>query len=65
MITRHPQGVIVNGRLFKRDAYYAASYVSVREWTALGVVLIGLALWVSAMVGGLAWLVLELLHRWQ
>lgn len=64
-VVRHPNGVMVDGRLFLRDDYYAAEHASLREWAALGVLVVGLVMWIVIMVGGLVWVVSEVLHRWR
>jgi hypothetical protein len=56
---------MVDGRLFLRDDYYAAEHASLREWAALGVLVVGLVMWIVIMVGGLVWVVSEVLHRWR
>lgn len=63
-ITHHPNGVIVNGKLFLRDEYYAASRVSLREWLALMVLIFGLAAWAGLTVAGVAWVIWQLVQRW-
>lgn len=59
-ITHHPNGVIVNGKLYHRDEFYAADHISLREWLALGVVILGILLWVVTLAVGVVWLV----RRW-
>jgi hypothetical protein len=59
-VVRHPNGVSVNGKLFLRDDYYASNRVSLREWLALGVLVLGLLMWAAVVVVGLIWLV----RRW-
>ena len=66
-IEHHPRGVIVNGKLFKRDAYYASHRVSAREWIALAVLMVGLAAFSTLVIGGLVigvWWVVDALRRW-
>lgn len=59
-VVRHPNGVIVDGRTYYRDEFYAADHISLREWLALGVVILGILLWVVTLAVGVVWLV----RRW-
>jgi hypothetical protein len=62
-VVPHPRGVLVDGRLYRRDEFYAADHVSLRELLALGVLLLGAALWVGLLIGGSAWLIYQVVHR--
>jgi len=53
-VIRHPDGVLVNGRLYERDAFYAAEHTSVQEWVAFVVLVVGLGLWAAVCFAGLA-----------
>jgi hypothetical protein len=57
VLTRHPSGVIVNNHLYRRDFYYASDRISVREWLALGLLVLGVALWALLLVGGTIWVI--------
>jgi hypothetical protein len=56
-VVRHPNGVSVDGKLFLRDDYYATDRTTLREWLALGVLIVGFLVWAGLVVGGAAWLV--------
>jgi 4-hydroxybenzoate polyprenyltransferase len=62
-VVPHPRGVLVDGRLYRRDEFYAADHVSLREVLALGALLLGLLLWVALLIGGTAWLISQVVHR--
>lgn len=64
-ITHHPAGVIVDGKLYLRDDFYSSPHVTLREWLAFGVLILGLVAWIAAVAWGLVWLVSEVLHRWH
>jgi hypothetical protein len=53
---------VINGHRY--SDYPVTEYVSPREWLALGVLLLGLAMWGGILLGGLAWVVWQLVHRW-
>ena len=62
-LVRHPLGVIVNGRLFQRDEYFAADHVSVREWIACALLILGLLAWALLGIAGVVWIIWMLLGR--
>ena len=63
VVRHHPDGVIVDGRTYYRDEFYAADHISVREWLALGVVILGLLVWAGLLVGGVAWVIWMVIGR--
>jgi hypothetical protein len=69
-VQRHPDGVIVNGRLYARDDFHNASQVTPREWLAFGVLSIGLtisALLMLTFVAVLGRVIVRVFHelvRW-
>jgi hypothetical protein len=62
-VVPHPRGVVVDGRLYRRDEFYAADHVSLREVLALGALLLGVLLWVGLLIGGSAWVIFQVVHR--
>ena len=56
-ITHTHNGVIIGGKLYRRDEYYVATHVSTREWLALGVLVFGLVAWAVLVFGGIAWVI--------
>jgi hypothetical protein len=62
MPVRHPIRVI-NGHRY--SDYPVTEYVSPREWLALGVLLLGLAMWAAAMAAGVVWIVYQVVQRWR
>lgn len=62
MNMHHPIRVI-NGKTYS-DFPMVAEHVSLREWLALGFLVVGLLVWAGMLLGGAAWLVYEVLRRW-
>lgn len=57
----HPIRVI-HGKAY--SDFPVADHTSLREWLALGVLIIGLLVWASLVLGGLGWVVIQVVHRW-
>lgn len=64
-ILHHPDGVIVDGKVYRRDELFVADRITVREWLALGVLIGGIVLWILGTIGGALWLIGEVIRRWH